>query len=75
MGSGGVHKSLGRCRLMISIRRNTGNVRDHRMRSSRSLGVALLAILARPLPGLANGGASDLDPKPNAFSDDIQATG
>ena len=54
MGSGGVHKSLGRLDLMILIRRNTGNVRDHRMQSSRSFGVALLAILASLLPSLAN---------------------
>ena len=39
---------------MISIRRNTGNVRDHRMQSSRSFGVALLAILAWLLPSFAN---------------------
>ena len=54
MGSGGVHKSLGRFRLMISIRRNTGNVRDHRVKSTRSFGVAMLAILAWLLPSLAN---------------------
>jgi hypothetical protein len=75
MGSAAVHKSLWRCEFMISIWRNTGNVCGHRVQLTRAFGVALLAILARPLPGLANGGASDLDPKPNAFSHDIQASG
>ena len=60
---------------MISIWRNTGNVCGHRVRHTRAFGVALPAILAWPLPDLANGGASDLDPKPNAFSHDIQASG
>jgi len=75
MGSAGVHKSLWRCEFMISIWRNTGNVCGHRVQHTRAFGVALPATLARPLPGLANGGAYDLDPKPNAFSHDIQASG
>ncbi len=75
MGSAGAHKSPGRCEFMISIWRNTGNVCGHRVQLTRAFGVASPAILAWPLPGLANGGASDLDPKPNAFSDDIQASG
>jgi hypothetical protein len=54
MGSGGVHKSLGRSRLMISIRRNTGNVRGNRMQSNRAIGVAFVAILASPLPSFAS---------------------
>ena len=54
MGSGGVHKSLGRFELMISIRRKTGNVRANRMQSSRSFGVAFVAILACLLPSFAS---------------------
>ena len=75
MGSAGVHKSLWRCEFMISIWRNTGNVCGHRVQLTRALAVALPTILAWPLLRLANGGASDLDPRPNAFSDDIQACG
>ena len=75
MGSAGVHKSLWRCEFMISMWRNTGNVCGHRVQHTRAFGVALPAILARPLPGLANGAAYDPDPKPNAFSHDIQASG
>ncbi len=75
MGSAGVHKSLWRCEFMISIWRNTGNVCGHRVQNTRAFGVALPATLARPLPGPANGAAYDLDPKHNAFSHDIQASG
>ncbi len=39
---------------MISIRRNTGNVRGHRVKNTRSFGIAFLAILAWLLPSLAN---------------------
>ncbi len=75
MGSAAVHKSLWRCEFMISIWRNTGNVCGHRVQHARAFGVASPAILAWPLPGLVNGGAYDLNAKPNAFSDDIQANG
>lgn len=75
MGSAGAHKSPGRCEFMISIWRNTGNVCGHRVQHTRAFGVALPAILARPLPGPANGGACNPDPNGNAFSDDIQASG
>ena len=54
MGSAGVHTSLGRREFMISIWRNTGNVCGHRVQRTRAFGVALLAILAWLLPGLAN---------------------
>ena len=73
MDSRGVHKNLGRFEFMISIWRNTGNVRDHGVKCTRACGVALPAIPA--VSGLASGGACDLDPKPNAFNDDIQASG
>ncbi len=75
MGSAGAHKSLWRCEFMISIWRNTGNVCGHWVQLTRPFGVALPAMLARPLPCPAKGGAYDLDAKPNAFSDDIQANG
>jgi hypothetical protein len=45
------------------------------VQNTRAFGVALPATLARPLPGPANGAAYDLDPKHNAFSHDIQASG
>ena len=54
MGSGGVHKSLGRFRLMILIRRKTGNVRANRVNSTQSFGVALLAFLASLRAGSAS---------------------
>jgi len=60
---------------MISIWRNTGNVCDQRVKDTRACGVALPAIPAWPLPGLASGGTCNPDPNGNAFSDDIQASG
>jgi len=73
LGSGRVHKSLGRFEFMISIWRNTGDVCDHGVKRTRAFGIALPAIPA--VSGLANGGACNLDPKPDAFSDDLQASG
>ena len=75
MGSAAVHKNLWRCEFIISIWRNTGNVCGHRVQLTRPFGVALPAILAWLLPGLAKGGAYNLDPKPNVLSHDIQASG
>ena len=73
MDSRGVHKNLGRFEFMISIWRNTGDVCDHGVKCTRALVIALPAIPA--VSDLANCGAYELDPKPNAFGDDIQASG
>ncbi len=73
MDSRGVHKSPGRFEFMISIWRNTGNVRDHGVKRTRAFGIALPAIPA--VSGLASGGTCNPDPNGNAFSDDIRASG
>ncbi len=73
MGFEGAHTSLGRVEFMISIWRNTGDVCDHGVQCTRALVIALPAIPA--VSDLANGGADELDRKPNAFGDDIRASG
>ena len=40
MDSRGVHKSLGRFEFMISVWRNTGDVRDHRVQCTRAFVIA-----------------------------------
>lgn len=54
MGSGGVHKSLGRFELMILIRRKTGNLRADRVRKTRAFALLLPTLLAWLLPSFAN---------------------
>lgn len=58
MGSGGVHKSLGRFESMILIRRKTGNVRADRVKKRRAFALALPAFLAWLRPTRTFGAAA-----------------